>query len=1423
MEFVAGVFASWLLGQLAGAGRKRLVAFVIGDELERALRAAASDAIHLTAADFCPADASAAQQLEMVIDHLFADPVADQAVLPAVQPTLLQTVQAGIGAALAPLDDANITGIGRSSADLLGVRGDAVAKALTGHLLREVVKRGWRGGPLQPVANQIGHEATQIGIDRLDLKLEQLSEAIWEVHRAQLRPGVDVRVTADQTTTLNSDLRSYLETAVRAAQEHPYPGVVPGLTPPPLTAVYLHQQAQPLAAGISSVAAPADAAGGTAQMIEGESPEIVPAETVLDCAGDCVIVGDPGVGKSSLLRTTLIRLAQDMLAGSAGLEVPVQVLSAELVDARPLPEAIAAAVTTNLSTVGLLGSWGPEFFGRAPWDGARWLVLVDGLDEVLDPQARRQVLDKLRGIRDGQTPSPYRFVIATRPLAGSEFPSSAAWPLRRFELQPFKLGEVGDFAKRWFAALGLSQPAQAATRFRRALDKAQLGDAARTPLMATMLCQLFAIDPARSLPTSRIEAYHEYVELLRTRQYFNQGGGIYAQTERVLGPYGSLATIAGTGLLNTAFDLIARLADSRLTGDARDAVELLETWTAGSRPRHVPVPAWRAFLAEILRGSGILTHHSGDFLFIHQTVAEFLGAQHVAGNAERSAAAFNHLFGHWLVVSPSSGLRWQPPEWDESYSRFLVGAWRGRPGLDEALSRLATSGGLKGCGFVVSLVTDGTVTDADLISEAACALAGIAASSSSRVTEVYAAAQELVQLSDSRGFDLLADLAAGARGADSAISYGAAQWLVRHADVRGIDLLAGIVANVTVSPGTRHRSAEAVARLNRIQGTHLLVQLASEPTLAVLWRRRSAESLLRLNDPRGADLLAGLAADTALPIDGRVAAAEQLAQVGDYRSHDLLVDLLCVAVMAEGRDAYKPVRDGKASLPPQARDRAEPVGLAAMRAAVVLARLGDDSASARLIAIATNAGNDPGIRELGVRALSKFNEPCSPDELLAIADDVQLSARNRSWAAIALTKLKDPRAPELLARMAVSPDPAVRRRAVAAIDQLTDPRGRRLLAALAIDTSADSASRASAAEALGLLGDPRGPRLLAALAAEERVNSSERQQVRKTLQRLVSEIAHPWFFYIEEFDGPDLRSRSAISTRRRNSLLVVAGESIFEPSVRAVAFDGLVEFFDSDSARLLKALAADNQVDPAVKKEANKACSRMTERLLDFDLPIFDAEFRLPRATALAELGHPRGVKSLAEIAVDADLDIAIRSGAAKALARFGDPAGSDQLAAMITDPDIDITLRCELAEELAATGDGRGVEQLFSIAADEDTGGPVRCDAATTLARLGDPRGAQVLAEIAAEVATASTARCIATESLASLDDPSQARHLAFLAADPQLHPATRIEAAEGLTRLGDRRGSELLAGMRHDPTLNSYARQWARARLNEASSFGQ
>lgn len=173
---------AWLVGLLADAGRERLTTRVLGDDQERALRQAATTAVKLTAAELRPDDDEQAEQLAMVVSEVFRTTVPGAP--PAGQATVLEALQAGIAGRLAVLGDASLTGTGQSSADVLGVPGTVVAAKLTGHLLREIVVRGSRGGPLFPLASQLNDDVTHLQGQRIEAVLGQLA---GEVRQALAR------------------------------------------------------------------------------------------------------------------------------------------------------------------------------------------------------------------------------------------------------------------------------------------------------------------------------------------------------------------------------------------------------------------------------------------------------------------------------------------------------------------------------------------------------------------------------------------------------------------------------------------------------------------------------------------------------------------------------------------------------------------------------------------------------------------------------------------------------------------------------------------------------------------------------------------------------------------------------------------------------------------------------------------------------------------------------------------------------------------------------------------------------------------------------------------------------------------------------------------------------------------------------------
>jgi hypothetical protein len=173
---------------LAEAGRKKLTTLVLGSDQERALRQAATAALQLTVAQLDPSGGEQAEQLTMVVSEVFREPTPDASI--SAQATVLQALQAGIAEKLAVLDDAGLTGTGQSSAAALGVPGSVVAEMLAGNLVREIMLRGSRGGPLAALADQLNHDVTHLQGQRLEGMLAHLADQVTALAQAGSVPAL---------------------------------------------------------------------------------------------------------------------------------------------------------------------------------------------------------------------------------------------------------------------------------------------------------------------------------------------------------------------------------------------------------------------------------------------------------------------------------------------------------------------------------------------------------------------------------------------------------------------------------------------------------------------------------------------------------------------------------------------------------------------------------------------------------------------------------------------------------------------------------------------------------------------------------------------------------------------------------------------------------------------------------------------------------------------------------------------------------------------------------------------------------------------------------------------------------------------------------------------------------------------------------
>lgn len=783
----------------------------------------------------------------------------------------------------------------------------------TGRPPRSVDKKRiteWKAGretPTQTVLDAvleatIEHIKGRKGLDVKDLTAGLLNRKAW---KSWLKAAQDARPAEPW-------LEAYLDAARCAAETHPYPGVLPEARLPPLSQVYVRQWSRPRPAPDQAPAhadplvsaEPSHAQGSSA---DSTAAARLTAEAILDADHDVLLLGGPGAGKSSLLRHVLVILA----AGAAGLtatieEIPVYVpVSYLTISGLSFAEQLYAAVRDELS-----GRWMPkelpaDIFSRPPRPAARWLVLLDGLDDPIDVRQRIQLTQLLHEHRAG----PYRFVITTRPL-----PEEELGPLERdpqlgcYELLPFDPEQLHEFAEGWMRAAHDLDPAQlpdpeAAVRvFLDQVAQPPLAELAQIPLIATILCQVHAAGPDQALPRDRYSIYQSFLDLLRQRLHDPQVPEL---------PDAILATLRGIAAQQYHKRRLGR-TDLDLLGRVLRATDEL-------CPPGMPPLDWARRRTHLLRRTGLVTARGESYTFIHQTISEFLAAQHVAADARLSRKGFRDLFGWrgWAVtgwsyhgqirrrifripdISIGSNFYVPPPDQRPgltSYHRFLIAAWHTGPPLNlpppgvpprltTALRRLARRRH-DGVWSIAELAADGVALPQQIIDVATGTLTALATQRLIWEDRRLEAAEKLVKLGDPRA-DTLAVLAA-----DPGLSFVCRIWamqkLVNLADQRGGELLTAMATDPTLGVTAKIWAMSALVSSGDPTGGDLLVALATDPTLDSDRRVAAAKMLTGLGDRRGGDLLAALASDPALDDRMRVGAAERLAHFDYPRAASLL-------------------------------------------------------------------------------------------------------------------------------------------------------------------------------------------------------------------------------------------------------------------------------------------------------------------------------------------------------------------------------------------------------------------------------------------------------------------------------------------------------------------------------------------------------
>ncbi|MGW3819254.1 HEAT repeat domain-containing protein [Streptomyces sp. NPDC005046] len=1033
----------------------------------------------------------------------------------------------------------------------------------------------------------------------------------------------DAQIEAGGWPFLGPQLREFLDISARAAREHPYPGVVPGTVPPPLSSVYVHQHAT-VYRGFDSV--PGDGMR-------------TPADGLLDDPDDVIVFGGPGFGKSSLLRSWITTIARRWTEEHFYHSVPVLVRAADLVGDRPFASLLHDAVSRELSGAGLVSPIREDLFASPPAPGVRWLLLVDGVDEVMSPEERQRVLGKLASIREQDAYAhQFRFVLATRPtLDVRDIPEPR---FRCCSLLPFDLQQLPGFARAWFTALGLPEPEARTTAFLDHVRIPSVRHLATVPLMATMLCQLHADSGQEPLPRGRWALYTRFMDLLRAKQYDERAANVLEQVHAVLDRHGAEGARAAEGLGALADHVLRELALAKYGGDITPERQLIERWTGHLRPASLHAERWNALCEELLLRGGLVVRRGGGLEFVHQTLLEHLAAQATVGDPERNRTAYRSIIGGWprrRRVAPLAAV-------ESPYVDFLISSWSGRPGFARLLAHWSREP--HGAQYVARLSSEGATLPRRVLRVATRELFAVVRDERRDPFTRLQAARALVDLGDARGTAEISSFAAFPTH-DLGSRLHAAEMLADLGAPDAHELPVSVASNQEADAGRRIRAAEILGRLGDERGARALADLARSSETWWVDRLRAAESLDRTAPDNAVAILLGIAVDGRTLPHVRSAAVEALSRLHPHFAFRYLREAAGnrehpVSSRNRALEALEWL-GGKDSVEFLARIAQDPSEdrLLRLSAADGLSRLRDPRVVDTLAHLLNGPSDEPALILRAAEALARHGDPRAADALAAIAAMERLTGPERLQAGRALLSLSDPRGQDVLYTLAS--DPAVevelRLQAAEALDGVRDPRALYPLTVIALHPSAPRASQILAAEHL------------------------DQFRTRKAADALLSVLVNPEL--LEEMRVRAGTLLADLGDGRARHCLERLTQSAFGPAARIRAASALGKIAPEDGCRALEELLTDVSVDAdSCVRALETLCRAHPERARQV-LPDVAADTHQETAVRLRALALTRG-RLLPEtsaahraIAAARHASAKVRGGAVQVLQHMG---GADAL-----------------------------------------------------------------------------------------------------------------------------------------------------------------
>ena len=1007
-----------------------------------------------------------------------------------------------------------------------------------------------------------------------------------------------------------------------------------------------------------------------------------------------VVLADPGMGKSTLLRTELCTVVEEScqaLENQQPVEnivIPLLIrLStlAEKITTMPVEEAIINIIQErhsnilrhhqNTNIVDFLN----EFLEQQLL-AEKCLLLLDALDEV--PQEKRfKLLDKLNNFARAY---PNCQIIATSRIVG--YGGKLVDDAKEMEIVPFNQEKTEQYIQAWFnnAREYLQDTSVTAEGLIQALrERPQIGGLAQNPLLLSLICSLYQQDKLK-LPARRGEIYDKSINCML---------GEWRETKP---NYSNNKTKAKIRLLEAMAYHFTH--EGKEVFESEEIYDWVEKYLEdGDAPRDLREENTQELIDELSEQDGILQklyrdRYNNQYLFLHRTFQEYFTASYLNQKIEEESDYGISLVKQNLwnydsheTITLLAGLMQEPMvlikaianERDDIFKTQLLLAGRciaecteiSHPLIDETIERIYQFWLIyPKLDFILSVVVAIGRTHGKLAQKLANAAPDL------HQGEV------LVKIGNKATFEPLINqiLQSVPIHIMTLISV-----LIRIGDKIPVEHL--IKALLDEESDVRRNAAWALGDIGDKAAVEPLIKALLDEESNV--RCYAASALGDIGDKAAVEPLIKALLDEAS--DVRWYAASELGQIGDKAA----VEPLIKALLDEESDvrwhaafALGQIGD-KAAVEPLIKALLDEDFTVRWRAAEALGKIGDKAAVEPLINALQDEESD--VRSYAAEALGKIGDKAAVEPLIKALQDEESDVTRR--AAEALIKIRDKAEVEPLIKALQDEESDVRSYAAEALEEVK-PKVESLIKALQYEES-DVRSYA-AQELLDIVyveGKAAFEPLIKALLDED---STVRRYAAWALGSIGDKAAVEPLISALQDDYSDVREHAA------SALGDIGDKAAVEPLINAL--------LDEDSTVRSSAASALGKIGDKAAVEP------LINALLDDDYQV-----RSSAASALGKIGDKAAVEPL--ISALQDQKSYVRSNAAEALGEIGDIRAVEPLISALQDQDSEV-----IRYAAKALGDIRAVEPLINALQGDDY--DIREYAAKALGKIGDIRAVEPL-----------------------------------------------------------------------------------------------